>query len=530
MHANPTYLDMFGYDLEELEGLPILDLVAPDDQQKMKEFIRAEGTSKDVREVEVAGLRADGNRLDIKMEISPTLYDGEECWQVVIRDQSHSKEIHEQLEYLKSRDPLTRLFNRTYFMHQLEMAISASQEDQGTQMVLYIELDNSNVLRETVGIAAMDALIVEVGNLFAKFLAPGHLLSRFGENVFTVLIDPENVRAAMEIAERLRASLDNDIIEVEGQSVSTTCSVGICHSLKDARSAEAVLAEAQQTCRIAKRKGGNRVEVHMRPVETQRSETVESNHFEQMVTDAFNDNTFTLVYQPIVNLHADAQEHYEVSLQLEHDGEVIPQSMIFGTRVNAELVAKIDGWLMDEVMEVLAQRKSEGRDTHLFVKLSEQALLDEKMVLAIGKRLRSAQISGSQLILQISEAAAVSQVRSVKAFVKGLKELNCMTALEGFGTGLNALTTLKHLPVDFLKVDSSLIQTLIKDQESQSGIRAIVEMANKLGKRAVAPGVEDASTLAMLWDLGVHYAQGDGIQGASNVLEWDFDPDEEIIG
>ncbi len=116
----------------------------------------------------------------------------------------------------------------------------------------------------------------------------------------------------------------------------------------------------------------------------------------------------------------------------------------------------------------------------------------------------------------------MSQVKNVKAFLKGLQQLDCRAALEDFGTGLTSFNTLRHVPVDYLKIDADLVHTLATDHESQSAVRSIVDMARSLRKRVVAVGVEDAATLATLWDMGVHFAQGDGIQVPNESLEWDF--------
>ncbi|MCK5364600.1 MAG: PAS domain S-box protein, partial [Gammaproteobacteria bacterium] len=140
IHANPTYLDMFGFDsIDELTGLPVLDLVIADDQSRFKDFMRAhmkgegEGSS-----IEVAGLRSDGNRLDIRMELSPATFEGELCWQLIVRDQSESNEIRAQLEYLRKHDPLTGLYNRQYFMSTLEKAVVGGAGADFGRMLLYL--------------------------------------------------------------------------------------------------------------------------------------------------------------------------------------------------------------------------------------------------------------------------------------------------------------------------------------------------------------------------------------------------------
>jgi diguanylate cyclase (GGDEF)-like protein/PAS domain S-box-containing protein len=525
IHANPTYLDMFGFDsVDELEGLPVLDLVVADDQGRFKEFMQShlKGES-EVSHIEVAGLRSDGNRLDISMDLATATFDGEPCWQLVVRDQSESNEIRAQLDYLKKHDPLTGLYNRQYFMSTLEKSISGTARPDSGKMLLYLELDNFNVLKETIGIGATDTLIAEIGRLLLGRVPEGGVLSRFGDSVFTLLIQVPHIRAAWDVAEGLRVVVDERIVDVAGNSVSTTCSIGICPMLSRARAPETVLAEAQHACRTARKQGGNRIEIHFPAGAKKVTAETKPESPAKAVEYALSNRQLSLLYQPIVNLHEDSVEVYEVYLRVTgENGRPLAESSIFSAEVDADVVTELDEWVIEQVVDLMASRQLGGHHTHFFVKLSEQAIVDEHMLLFISKQLRNAQISGKYLILKISEASAMSQVKNVKAFIKGLQELDCAAALEHFGTGLTSFNTLKHVPVDYLKIDAALIHTLATDHESQSAVRSIVDMARTLKKRVIAVGVEDAATLAMLWDMGVHFAQGDGIQVPSEFLEWDF--------
>ena len=530
IHANPTYLDMFGFDsIDELTGSPVLDLVIADDQSRFKDFMRVhmkgegEGSS-----IEVAGLRSDGNRLDIRMELSPATFEGELCWQLIVRDQSESNEIRAQLEYLRKHDPLTGLYNRQYFMSALEKAVVGGAGSDSGRMLLYLELDNFNVLKETIGIGATDTLIAEIARTLLGRVPEGGVLSRFGDSVFTLMMQVPHIRAAWDVAEDLRSAVGERIVDVSGKSVISTCSIGICPMLSRARAPETVLARAQHSCRTARKQGGNRIEIHFPAGSNPATVKMNAESPGKIVAQALDDGQVSMLFQPIVNLHEDNMEVYEVYLRVAGEsGRPLSESSIFSAEVDADVVTKLDQWVIERVIELMAKRQRGGHDTHFFVKLSEQAIVDESMLLFISKSLRSAQVPGKCLVLKISEASAMSQVKNVKAFIKGLKQLDCYTALEHFGTGLTSFNTLRHVPVDFLKIDADLVHTLATDHESQSAVRSIVEMARSLRKRVVAVGVEDAATLATLWDMGVHFAQGDGIQVPSESLEWDF-ADSEI--
>jgi diguanylate cyclase (GGDEF)-like protein/PAS domain S-box-containing protein len=525
IHANPTYLDMFGYDsIDELAGLPVMDLVVAEDQGRFKEFMRAhmKGESEDSN-IEVAGLRSDGNRLDIRMELSPATYQGELCWQLVVRDQSESNEVRAQLEYLKKHDPLTGLYNRQYFMSMLDKAVVGGAGADTGMMLFYLELDNFNVLKETIGIGATDTLIAEIARALLGRVPEGGILSRFGDSVFTLMMQVPHIRAAWDVAEDLRSAVGERIVDVSGNSVTSTCSIGICPMLSRARAPETVLSNAQHSCRTARKQGGNRIEIHFPAGSKPTAAKAKVESPGKAVARALDEGQLSMLYQPIVNLHEDNMEVYEVYLRVVGDsGRPLSESSIFSDDVDIKVVTRLDEWVIERVISLMANRQRGGHDTHFFVKLSEQAIVDENMLLFISKQLRNEQVSGKCLVLKISEASAMSQVKNVKAFIKGLKQLDCRAALEHFGTGLTSFNTLRHVPVDYLKIDAGLVHTLATDHESQSAVRSIVNMAQSLRKRVVAVGVEDAATLAMLWDMGVHFAQGDGIQVPSESLEWDF--------
>jgi diguanylate cyclase (GGDEF)-like protein/PAS domain S-box-containing protein len=525
IHANPTYLDMFGYDsIDELAGLPVMDLLVAEDQGRFKEFMRAHmrGESED-SSLGVAGLRSDGNRLDIRMELSPATYEGELCWQLVVRDQSESNEIRAQLEYLKKHDPLTGLYNRQYFMSMLDRAVVGDAGADTGLMLFYLELDNFNVLKETLGIGATDTLIAEIARALLGRVPEGGVLSRFGDSVFTLMMQVPHIRAAWDVAEDLRSAVGERIVDVSGNSVTSTCSIGICPMLSRARAPETVLANAQHSCRTARKQGGNRIEIHFPAGSKVTATKVKAESPGKAVARALESGQLSMLYQPIVNLHEDSMEVYEVYLRVVGDsGRPLSEASIFSDEVDIDVITKLDEWVIEHVVSLMANRQRDGHNTHFFVKLSEQAIVDESMLLFISKQLRNQQVSGKGLVLKVSEASAMSQVKNVKAFIKGLKQLDCRAALEHFGTGLTSFNTLRHVPVDYLKIDADLVHTLATDNESQSAVRSIVDMAQSLRKRVIAVGVEDASTLAMLWDMGVHFAQGDGIQVPSETLEWDF--------
>ena len=159
-------------------------------------------------------------------------------------------------------------------------------------------------------------------------------------------------------------------------------------------------------------------------------------------------------------------------------------------------------------------------------KLSDQAIRDENVLLFIRKLLKGTQIPGERIVIELSESTAISQIKLAKTFITQLKSFDCKSALEHFGTGLNSATTLKHLPVDYVKIDSSFSKGLSTNTESQNAVQEIVKLAHDSNKLTIAEAVEDANSLTVLWQSDVDFAQGHYIQEPMEEMEFDFSDEE----
>jgi len=180
VQANPAYLEMFGYmDLVDIEGLPILDMIAPDDLGKFKQFLRSGDSEQGKLEIQCQ----DSNRKNFHavLEFSPASIDGEPCTQIIIRDNSSSKKLEEKLRQMSSQDAQTGLANKQHFMQALDDAITGEDQEEKTLSLLYISIDNFRRIRSEAGLAASDALLKEFAQALKKLIKEGQLLARFGE-------------------------------------------------------------------------------------------------------------------------------------------------------------------------------------------------------------------------------------------------------------------------------------------------------------------------------------------------------------
>jgi diguanylate cyclase (GGDEF)-like protein/PAS domain S-box-containing protein len=524
MHANPVYLKMFGYvDLEELEGLPLLDMVSSSDHQKLKPFLRT--LEIDASELKVKCQGSDSSTFDATLEFSPATYDGEPCTQIIIRNQPQSRELEEKIELLSHRDSHTGLANRQYFMESLDQRIKEMDEDSSPCSLFYLVIDDYPKIRTGLGILTSDELLREISRVIESCIGEGDLLSRFGDHTFTILSSGGNSMEAESMAERLRQSIESHSYLNAGDSASPTCSIGL--TLFDHQmTSQEFLNHAYQACESIRSTGGNDYSLYdaseMAPSYGDDTTGNEAKIIE-LIEHALNNNRFRLVYQPIVSLQGDSRENYAVLMRLldNNDEEIMPNFFI-NSAEQSGLMAKVDRWVIKTSIEEIARQRKQGRKVNFFISLSSAALEDDGLLLWICDCLREHQAKGAWLTFQVRDKDLRNHIQSAKRLIAGLKKIKCQLAIDQFGTNPKAESLLKHLPVDFVKFDTELVDDLASKQEKQEQLSELNRLALNHDTKTIAMGVEDANSLAVLWTVGVNYIQGYFLQEPSENIAYEF--------
>jgi diguanylate cyclase (GGDEF)-like protein/PAS domain S-box-containing protein len=515
--SNESYLQLFGYsDPAELEGMPLLSMVAPADQGKFKEVLRRLGKA---TSIEVALLKSTGDEFQVKMEFSPTTYEGEHCTQVVIRDQSTSKELEEKLESLSRQDLLTGLFNRRYFLDKLQQTVGGGTH-QGA--LLFLEPDRFREIREDVGIAPSDMLIAELAGVLQKALSSTSiLLARFDGPTFALLATGEESEKAEAVAKALLKRIAEHVCEVGGSTLTVTCSAGIAFFNESLTNPQEILSRAEKARRQAADGGGNIARVY-NPAAEEMAEKERAAVWARKLKLALRDNAFHLVYQPIVSLHGDPNENYEVYLRMVDEGQEINPIDFISAAEQAGLMVAIDRWVLHNTVRTLIERRRAGKNTNLFVNISDASVKDPQLLAWLRELLKAARLDGSFLILELSEAVAQANLRTLKALADGLSQLHVRLAIDHFGVAANSGHLLRHVQPTYLKLHGSLMKEFARNQDSQRQVKELSALAKEAKCLTVAEFVEDANTLAALWTCGVDYIQGFFLQRPVRDLSYDF--------
>ncbi|HWG10557.1 MAG TPA: EAL domain-containing protein [Rhodanobacteraceae bacterium] len=521
VRANRAYLEMFGFDdFEEVEGLTLLDLIAPahtaDFRDLLKRLSRGE---KPPPRLELAAQRSDGSTFDAVMEFSPASYEGEPCLQIVFRRQEVDPELARQLEQMKSHDPLTGLYNRAYFLAEVDKVVKATMEGTKDQCLLLIEPDNFQNVNDAVGITGTDTLLKAMATAISAKLGDDDCAGRTGEHTFGVLLASRPHEEVQRLAKAICAGIEATIVEAAGRSVSLTASIGGNLIGEKNANTQALLAQTSHALRSAQSQGGNRWDIHD-PAATDKAEAARESQWLEMIDAALADDGFLLYYQPVVSLHGAEGEYYEVLLRMQGpSGEVLPAYFFPVAERHGRLPA-IDRWVIDRAIDVLSERQNRSTPTFLFIKLTEDSLQDEELGRWVGQRLQEAQIPGSSLVFEMPESKVVTSLKPAHALVEQLRQHGCAFALEQFGSGLNSFQLLKHIDVDYLKIDRSFTRDLPRIKENQLKVRELTTQADAAGKHTIAEWVEDAASMSILFSSGVHFVQGNFLREPEKVMAY----------
>ncbi|MCK5716600.1 MAG: EAL domain-containing protein, partial [Thiomargarita sp.] len=275
-------------------------------------------------------------------------------------------------------------------------------------------------------------------------------------------------------------------------------------------------------CKIAQEKGGNRFEIYKISLEKEGSSAMA-----QLIETAIEEERLSLFYQPIVSLHAENTEIYEVCLRMvDSDGNPVSTGEMFQEAEKHNLNLKLDMWVIRQSVKILVAQIKKKHHTHFFIKLSAQSLQKKEILVYIAQLLKKTKLPGEHLIFEFREAVALNQISLTKAFIKQVNKFKCKTALEHFGKETNFETVLQHLPVNYVKIDASYSKDLLDSEEQQTALKNIVQLTKKTGQQTIAVAVEDANCLAILWEHTIDFAQGHYIQEPLGELEFDFSGEE----
>lgn len=547
--VNKAYLEMFGYqDLSELEGVPVLNLIDKSDHPRFKDYLRKASSQNPPPPQEFLAVKKDGGHLHSELAISPIVLNGENCMQFVVVDISKRKAVENRLQYLNQHDPLTGLYNRHHFTQELTKTLEKIKQEESQSALLYLDLNELKDINDTLGHAAGDRLLLKIARMFREKLGESTILARFSGDEFTALLHGMGEAEIKEAVTALLAALKETTFNESGKTFRCDGTVGVVVLDKDTESAQVALNKAYQSCQhkrpqkpaatpaptpipapVAEAPSATMTPLHA--VETGADETskaapvlhVAAMDWEARLKTALEKEGFQLAYQPIVNLHGDPAEYFEVLLRLVgRQGELIHAAEFMPAAEHLGLLSAIDRWVIHQSIQSLAALHREARQASFFVNLCPGSLKDPELLTLLQKQIASAHIKPEFLVLEADEPAVAAHPADAAMFMQAVRKIGCRFSVDNFGNNLATLNRLRDMPINFLKISGSLVRNLATDDLTRTSLKAIIDLAKAMNTQTVAKFVEKAEDLGILWNLGFDYVQGNYFQQAGSRLDYEF--------
>lgn len=532
MHANPAYLKLFGYaSADDIEGIPVMDVFDADSQGTLKTAIQqAVKHSHATDDLELQGINARGEAFPATISLAPDVVDGESCIRLAARVAQLSPELEQQLGErereaaalkasladIRHRDPLTGLYHRAYFLEQLR---KIKVDDKAVRALALVTADEFAAVETSVGAYASGRIIDRLVELVNASVNKDEPVGRFDDDTFVIVLTRPAVKDIEKWATTLCKSVADTVFEAGSGSTSMTCSIGITE-IEALAEPELLLSQALEASRNATRSGGNRHVIYQ-PADVGTEEGSSDASWVKRITSGLKNNTLQLVYQPIASLEGSSVDLQDVLVQLkEGDDTIIPAAKFMPYAERHKLMPAIDKWVVAHALPVAIRHSKANQNSRFFLRVSSQFLLDPKMNEWLQGLLKNApSLPAESLIFQVPEDYLDKHLREVKAFIDLLRKAGCAVAIAQFGMGRNSLGVLDHLKVDFIKLRDDLVRDMNTDNEKRGRVEALVEKAKSKNTETIAQRVESADAIAMLWQMGVQYIQGNYLQEPGAIIE-----------
>ncbi len=504
--ANASWLELFGFaDTSAIVGQPVMDMFAAHTHAPLKGALAAclQGRWSD-HTLRADALIADGSSVQLELVLAAGEFEGDPCVRVIVpARRRNEQQLEAELGAAMRIEASTGLWTRRHLLGELQARLATPMRG-GVRFIVCIRPDRFRDIERQIGLVDGDEFLAEFAGLVNSLLGPNDLAGHFGGTGLLVLVERGNPRDAEAWAESVVERIAHHRFQFDDRSVQATCSVGLGLVPYANPDLNAAVFDALDAARRARERGGNQVVSIDRADQDTRVQAYDQ-VWVKHIRAALMENRFRLVQQPVASLRGGEDKIFDVAIRMvdTQGKEVLPSEFLPAAGRN-DLLKNIDRWVIGASLAFAAKRQPDL----LFVRLSKDSVADAALLPWLATRLKATGTNPQRLCLQVTEQAALHQAPQVRQLAGALRELRVRFAIEHFGNGADPMNLIESLPLDFIKIDGSLMQGLAGNTELQQRVRSIAEAATRRDILTVAERIEDANTMAVVWQLGVQYIQG----------------------
>jgi diguanylate cyclase (GGDEF)-like protein/PAS domain S-box-containing protein len=439
---------------------------------------------------------------------------------VVFHDVGEIRGLTQQMSYQATHDPLTGLINRREFERRLDDAMDAAHSEEAIHMLFYMDLDRFKTVNDTCGHMAGDQMLKEVAALIKEQVRDSDFVGRLGGDEFGALLIGCPIDKARQIASDICNAVAGYRFVWKDKIFNIGISIGLVEISHVSGTLQDVMSAADSACYVAKQQGRGMVHVYSARDEAVARERGDIQWLRGLQT-ALHDDGFELAIQPIISMSGGTESGpaAEVLIRLsDAQGRAVDTAEFLRPAERYQLMPEIDRWVVNAVLSAIAGgeiKLASGRSCA--VNLSGQTLGDEAFLGFVVDALDRSGVAPDAICFEVTEKAILSNVRHAQRFIEVLHGIGCEFSLDDFGSGLGSFASLKHLPIDYLKIDGSYTRNLASDAVNQEMVAAMIKLARTMQFRIVAEQVEHQDDFDWLRNIGVDFAQGYFIEAPAPV-------------
>ncbi|MET7477386.1 EAL domain-containing protein [Streptomyces sp. NPDC005648] len=520
-YVSPAAAGVYGRPAEELVGTELANLIHPEDLgcvvHEVRRFLAASPQDEPTTRIECRFRSGEGGWLNVESTVNR--HHGGLIFNS--RDVTERVRLQAQLQHNAEHDPLTDLPNRALFTRRVQQALSGRRAADRVSLrgtaVLFIDLDGFKAVNDTIGHQAGDELLVQAARRLQDAVRQGDTASRLGGDEFAALIAGDGTRDRsarerhiLELADRLRITLSQPYL-IDGNDVRVAASIGVAFAEPGLGAGE-LLRNADLAMYRAKAAGKGRVELYAPQMQ---QDVVRKAELATRLRAALHDGEFALLHQPVVCLESGRITSVEAQARWRSSqGVLFTPAEFLRVAEDGDRTQELGRWILEEALEQAAERTATGLAVPVAVRMSARRLLDRSMPLgSIEALLTRHGLPSGALLIELSDTDPKVSLDELERRLSALRRLGVRIALDGFGGGHAAITALRRLPVDVLKLDRGLVEGVVESARLHKITSGLLRIATDLGLQSVADGVDLPEQVVALRAMGCTHGQGMAFSG-----------------